>query len=399
MNAVIRQTYGIIRIFYRFTRIRRIIFSYIASLFIVVLLWILVGTAPATTTGTVSFRCDDHYEEELFDPYKYQWTIVDSDFCTRKYPELFLLIIVHTDTEHFTERMAVREMWGSPELYHKVGTAPATTTGTVSFRCDNHYEEELFDPYKYQWTIVDSDFCTRKYPELFLLIIVHTDTEHFTERMAVREMWGNPELFHNVRFQPTKVIFAVGKSNNSDTNYFLEKEAEQYGDLLQQDFMDTYENLTLKAVMWIRFVHEFCPKVPYILKMDDDVMINYFGLVQILQNRSHPNSKIPFRSKTMACIVRKNYPAVRENTKWKVPKEEYSDDFYPPFCNGWYYLWTGDLIKLVLRTLPYCTYYRMDDVHITGHMAKRVQAHFENWEPIKFDMNSPDNVYGYEQAI
>ncbi|VDN21868.1 unnamed protein product [Gongylonema pulchrum] len=60
-------------------------------------------------------------------------------------------------------------------------------------------------------------------------------------------------------------------------------------------------------------------------------------------------------------------------------KDEYLEDSFPPYCIGWYYLLTSDLIKPILRELPYCTYFWIDDVHITGHIAQRAQAHFENW--------------------
>ncbi|VDK50061.1 unnamed protein product [Gongylonema pulchrum] len=116
--------------------------------------------------------------------------------------------------------------------------------------------------------------------------------------------------------------------------------------------------------MWLRFVDEFCPRVPYILKMDDDVVVNLYGLMKVLQMRSKPNSTLPFQSNTIACAAWQDATIVRENSKWMVPYEIYPYDGYPVCCNGWYYLMKSELV---------------DDVHITGHMAQRVGAQHESW--------------------
>ncbi|VDK52625.1 unnamed protein product [Gongylonema pulchrum] len=96
----------------------------------------------------------------------------------------------------------------------------------------------------------------------------------------------------------------------------LFEEAQQHGDLLQQDFIDRYRNLTLKAAMWISFVDAFCPRVSYILKMDDDAMINYFALVQMLQARSNLTSQLVFKPKTLACMVSSDSAVARCGSKW-----------------------------------------------------------------------------------
>ena len=38
-------------------------------------------------------------------------------------------------------------------------------------------------------------------------------------------------------------------------------ESARYGDIVQTDFLDSYRNLTLKAVSWMRWVHAHCPQI------------------------------------------------------------------------------------------------------------------------------------------
>ena len=38
-------------------------------------------------------------------------------------------------------------------------------------------------------------------------------------------------------------------------------ESARYGDIVQTDFLDSYRNLTLKAVSWMRWVVAHCPQI------------------------------------------------------------------------------------------------------------------------------------------
>lgn len=47
-----------------------------------------------------------------------------------------------------------------------------------------------------------------------------------------------------------------------------------YGDIIPQDFIDLYYNLTLKTIKAFRWVTEFCPIVKYAVKADSDVFLS-----------------------------------------------------------------------------------------------------------------------------
>ncbi len=40
----------------------------------------------------------------------------------------------------------------------------------------------------------------------------------------------------------------IGRSLNETVNELIVEEAENFGDIVQEDFMDTYRNLTIKTV-------------------------------------------------------------------------------------------------------------------------------------------------------
>ena len=67
----------------------------------------------------------------------------------------------------------------------------------------------------------------------------------------------------------------------------LENEHLLYGDIIRQEFLDTYDNLTLKTIKAFKWVIEFCPNARYIMKTDTDVFINTGKLVYYLLDLSH----------------------------------------------------------------------------------------------------------------
>lgn len=57
-----------------------------------------------------------------------------------------------------------------------------------------------------------------------------------------------------------QVVFLVGKIENNETQEKLISESQTYDDLIQENFMDSYNNLTLKAVMMLKWVVNNCER-------------------------------------------------------------------------------------------------------------------------------------------
>ena len=56
----------------------------------------------------------------------------------------------------------------------------------------------------------------------------------------------------------------------------LEEESSKHGDLVQGDFLDTYHNLSYKAVMGNLWVAEFCSQAEFVVKTDDDMYVDLY---------------------------------------------------------------------------------------------------------------------------
>ena len=161
-----------------------------------------------------------------------------------------------------------------------------------------------------------------------------------------------------------RVVFLLGTTSDGDVTQLVRAEAERDGDIVQGDFLDTYHNLTLKAVMGFRWLAEFCPRVSFVVKVDDDVLLHVYQVVTRLMpmlNKPH----------TIGCFVNyKNKSKIlRDKTeKWRVNDSDFSGLEYYPFdyCSGYFVLMTGDLIQPMVDAARVVPFFWIDDVYVYG---------------------------------
>ncbi len=123
---------------------------------------------------------------------------------------------------------------------------------------------------------------TGKPNNIYLLVIVCSAVKNFEERQVIRDTWAKDQR----ELSNVKVIFLIGQLKNATFQNNVTLESETYGDILQEGFIDTYANLTVKSMMLLKWFTKECHKVPYVLKTDDDMYINLkqlFQLVSILK--------------------------------------------------------------------------------------------------------------------
>lgn len=96
-------------------------------------------------------------------------------------------------------------------------------------------------------------------PQQFLIIYVHSAVGHHGLRQVVRSTWGNVSRWSTTS-APVTLLFVLGRpANDSDHQQrALAEEQAINGDLVQLDFVDTYYNMTLKAVGALQWLNDYC---------------------------------------------------------------------------------------------------------------------------------------------
>ncbi|XP_047736810.1 beta-1,3-galactosyltransferase 5-like [Hyalella azteca] len=158
----------------------------------------------------------------------------------------------------------------------------------------------------------------------------------------------------------------------------IDEENNKFNDIVQGNFLDHYRNLTYKTVMGLTWATRFCSRAAFIIKMDDDITVNFFHVRQLLQTR-YANIKNVLLGR--ALIKTKPF---RRNSKWQVTQEEYVGDEYPTYINGWFYMIPMETVRKLVANAHRFRYFWLEDVFVTGIMAQDLQIERRNIDTKKF---------------
>ncbi len=207
--------------------------------------------------------------------------------------------------------------------------------------------------------------------DLRLLVYVHTAPGSLIRRQTIRATWGQDWLRKQLSME---VVFVTGKTNNRTIHRYLQYENTRYRDILRVDYVDHFFNLTFKTMSAIQWAATNCPRVPYVLKTDDDIFINIFTLVHKLEDmRSKGDVQNIF-----ACYVWPTSKPKRTG-KYKVSLEEFPGEYYPEFCSGSAYLMTSDVIASLASVTGSIKPFKLDDVHVTAFMREQANLILRPW--------------------
>ncbi|CAF0917999.1 unnamed protein product [Didymodactylos carnosus] len=265
-------------------------------------------------------------------------------------------------------------------LFVRVETA--TLNGTVELLNVKSPNEEsapsvtptpVLNPYRPQDHIVNPhDFSYILNPEyavcgvnssnVYLFVYVHSGPTNYQRRVVIRETWATRAIFPDIR-----LVFMIGKTLDETTEKAIKYENELYNDIVQEDFIDSYKNLTYKGVMALKWISKYCPNTHYILKVDDDIVVNMFTLINHLKFLDKHN---PDRKGTILCLLWSAMGVMRDSkSKWYLSKDDFPMDKFPPYCSGSAFVLTGDMPEKMYNASLYVPFFWVDDYYITGAVA------------------------------
>ncbi|KAM4651901.1 UDP-GlcNAc:betaGal beta-1,3-N-acetylglucosaminyltransferase 7-like [Discoglossus pictus] len=197
--------------------------------------------------------------------------------------------------------------------------------------------------------------------DIHLLIVVKSIIEQHDRREAVRKTWGREQEIDGKKI---RTLFLLGTTSTGKDYRNLQKLIEQedqiYGDILQWDFMDTFFNLTLKEVNFLKWFHIYCPKVEFIFKGDDDIFVNTENILDFLQFKKE-DPLLP--SLFVGDIISRAAPIRNRQSKYYIPKELY-DKPYPIYAGGGGFLMASPLARKLFTASEKIQLFPIDDVFL-----------------------------------
>lgn len=211
----------------------------------------------------------------------------------------------------------------------------------------------------FPYLIDHKDTCRGQ--DVLLLLFIKTSPVHFLRRQAIRSTWGNQTYINRELGVIVKVVFVMGIQPNGGRaiQKQLQTEDQIHRDLVQQAFLDTFHNLTLKLLLQFRWAHANCAHARFVMSADDDVFVHVPNLVRELQVLSNQG----VADLWIGHVHRGAPPNRRKDSKYYMPSQIYQWSSYPDYTAGAGYVVSADVAaKIYQATLSLNASFHIDDV-------------------------------------
>ncbi|KAK2142131.1 hypothetical protein LSH36_994g01053 [Paralvinella palmiformis] len=298
--------------------------------------------------------------------------------------QMRLLSCVHSDgnilqclEEAFLKERREENLKKAKRDTHNYPERPSDDPKLVDEYYDRRRYTKKVNEFKYDFILTPRKTCDNK---TYMIILVHSFHPYHDRRTAIRSTWGGAATGHHTwprRAINKKIIllFVLGIHSLPDMNSAIEKESQQFGDIIQGTFFDAYVNLTLKSLLGLKYVSMYCKKIEYLLKSDDDMIINMPYLLTLLDEKKMKRS-------IMGPLNRGS--KVYRMGKWMVRREDFPLKYYPQYESGAAYVMTNDIVADLYNISHYIPRFNVDDAYITGVLGKIIGIHHEEQQGFAF---------------
>ncbi|XP_041648024.1 N-acetyllactosaminide beta-1,3-N-acetylglucosaminyltransferase 3-like [Cheilinus undulatus] len=204
--------------------------------------------------------------------------------------------------------------------------------------------------------------------DVFLLLVIKSSPGNYDRREVLRKTWAKERVHSGVRIQRIFLSGTTGSGFEKERlNKLLELEQQEYNDILQWDFSDTFYNLTLKQVLFLEWMERNCPNARFLLNGDDDVFANTDNMVEYLQSlKDNDGRKHLFTGH----LIQNVGPIRSSASKYYIPVQVQESNSYPPYCGGGGFLLSGYTTLVIYKMSQSISILPIDDVYMGMCLAK-----------------------------
>ncbi|KAK3587720.1 hypothetical protein CHS0354_042511 [Potamilus streckersoni] len=158
----------------------------------------------------------------------------------------------------------------------------------------------------------------------------------------------------NVRYS-----FLLGDVPDENLRKLVEEENKIHSDIIKEDFVDTYQNLTYKTMMAFKYAITKCSHAKYVFKTDDDMWVNITGLVKVIQRE-----KTTLQTAVGGDCRHGAGPIRDPGSKWYASFQSYPHDSYPGYCSGTGYVTSNNVAKKLFEISKNVPFFHLEDVYV-----------------------------------
>ena len=267
----------------------------------------------------------------------------------------------------------------SVEVSTFVDTSTPATTAAL--------DETVYHP---DVILANNTICDRN---LDVLIYIQSHWKNFMKRRILRNTWASKSTFVKVN---VSVAFILGKPETVSDQIKINTEQLIYGDIIEADFLESYQNISLKSKIAMRWIHEHCASSKYIVKTDDDMFVNIFEVFE------HILPSINSSKNVIACHVKGEGTSriIRDkNSKWYIPEKFFPNmTTFPRFCTGYAVIMTSTLMNNLYKASRHAAAVPVDDVYMFGVLTQEIKdIEFVNMHD-RFTLSQGKGINAYSEG-
>ncbi|XP_052281082.1 uncharacterized protein LOC127878596, partial [Dreissena polymorpha] len=338
-----------------------------------------IQNSPPTTTTEEPIHAIETYvdgEAITFD--------IDAEPCLKSH---YLLIYVHSDPGNAERRRVIRTTWASNEILKLHGAKLIFVTGQVetldmqaSLDFESQLHKDILEGCPGLLEMVLRDVLKMAYSPLALVFPALQGCKVLAY-MAVPLSCCPESPIRQGSLQPLWCVGALIRLQLVVIDYFFFSMAIQlYSEVdvgqrllynkrafIQANFTDTYRNLTYKAISGLRWAQENCPNTTYVLKTDDDIVVDIHRVVRLM--KAYIENKWGKKNILAGYIWPHMNVDRNKSSKWYVSPEEFPKPFYLKYCSGSSYLMSTDVVAKFYTNSLTVPFFWIDDYYVTGMLA------------------------------
>jgi hypothetical protein len=228
--------------------------------------------------------------------------------------------------------------------------------------------------------ISTSELCS-DVPEaepISILILIKTRASEKLLRRKVRRSLRNQTALLNNQTR-IRYGFLLGYSEEG-----ISDEIFKYKDFIIGDFRDTYQNLTYKTMMGLRWAMEECPNFQFHVSADVDMHICLEKLVRFLKDPyNYPKVKDELNLGQILSPDEQfyaghvfpygsSYPHRMRTSPWYLAQNQYPADLLPAYVSGRMVVMSKKTVSSFYYLSPFIQHINVDDVYL-GLLANKLR--------------------------
>jgi beta-1,3-galactosyltransferase / beta-1,3-N-acetylglucosaminyltransferase len=174
---------------------------------------------------------------------------------------------------------------------------------------------------------------------------------------------------------------------------FLADHFQDFGDIVQQYFHDTYFNNTLKMMMGFQWATEYCGNAQFVGFFDDDYFVNVNNAVKMLKTikpTEYDNLVVGF-------VWENAMPFRMRDSKWYISLEEYPFRFFPTYVTAGSFFLPMMTAERIYAAMQFTKILRFDDVFL-GIVTWKLRTKLLHNPNLHF-YDYPYDVFKYRKVI